>query len=249
MFPTYPIMTALPAGKGPLRPKKGGLRNRRIQKPGRSQARSSLHARDSWFGRTDGGVGVRLARRPIVWGALFFNAGSPRRRGRRQGRSQARESFWNTLIESLRRRPGQSLSELRRLLGVSWGRIQYHLGLMRRAGLIREVAHGRERRVFPAATNESSASTLYLLRRGRVLDMVLLVSSRPGVRQWELTERLGIPRKTLRRYVELLTAQGLLVEERKGRERHYYPGARTWQALADAGVKPGEGSDREPANR
>lgn len=53
------------------------------------------------------------------------------------------------LMDLLHATPGLPLGELKENLGIGWGTLYYHVGLLERAGLLRTVVSGRRKLVFP----------------------------------------------------------------------------------------------------
>jgi predicted transcriptional regulator len=119
--------------------------------------------------------------------------------------------------------PGLFLGELAARVGCSRATARHHLKVLRRAGLLSIVSWGRRTAVFPATMQTAEQDAWAALQRGRTMDLARLVRAEPGLVQKEITARLGLTRKMLRRYVDALVLGGLLQELEDPPFRTYHP--------------------------
>lgn len=168
----------------------------------------------------------------------------------RQSRSQERQlkehPVRRRILGTLKVSPGASITDLRREVGIGWGTVQHHLYLLRQAGVVKGVVHGRSHRFYRTDAPEDDGPTMALLRRGRLIEVAKAIVRQPGVRQQQLTRSIEISRKVFRRYADLLADAGLVKEVREAKYRRYYPTADLIDVL-DAGSPSAEG-DVPPAN-
>lgn len=149
-------------------------------------------------------------------------------RGRVQYRATQKKNLMehplrSELLANVNQTPGLTLSRLRHRLGCSWGTIQYHMGLLEEAGIVRAANEGRRKRVFPGDMESEQFKLLAVLERGRMWELGMRVARSPGAIQKDLTDELDMSRKTFRSYMDRLTSMGLVDEVPDGRFRNYFP--------------------------
>ncbi len=127
------------------------------------------------------------------------------------------------LVNLIERKPGIHASELCREAGEPWGTVQYHIDLLRKGELVQSHSTGRERCLFPGTTDETEAMQMAVLNQGRRPDIATLLLARPGLRQVDVCNTLGIGRKTFRSSMKALVDAGLIEERRGLQEVRYFP--------------------------
>ncbi len=126
------------------------------------------------------------------------------------------------LLDIIQESPGIHASELTREVDESWGTVQYHLGLLRKAELVATVEVGRERRFFPQGVDPTKARLLSLVTHGRRGEIAAFIRDHPGARQVEICKALSVSRKTFRSSVTPLIEEGLLEEQRSLQSNRYF---------------------------
>ncbi len=134
-----------------------------------------------------------------------------------------RQPVRRRLLDIISDQPGIHASELCRQADESWGSVQYHLSLLRRASLIKSVTSGRERRFFSSTLDNGLARRLALVRQGRRYEIADFIQQNPGCRQVDVCEALGVSRKTFRAAIDSLANEELVVERKGQRNNLYYP--------------------------
>jgi predicted transcriptional regulator len=126
------------------------------------------------------------------------------------------------LEQLLEESPGLNLKDICDRLHANRGTISYHLRTMERDGRVRSLPLGRETFYFLGDEDDENVPRLAALRKGRALEIALLVDRYPGLLQKDLIEGLGTSRRLIRSQTELLQQEGLL-HVRKGRNdlRHF----------------------------
>lgn len=120
----------------------------------------------------------------------------------------------------VRAHPGAYLREAQRALTMSMGALEYHLGQLEAAGLVR-VEQGENKRFFAASVPERDARVLGLLRQAIARRVVLaLLESGPASHQ-ELMAATGLRSSTLTYHARKLADAEILARERAGRETLY----------------------------
>jgi predicted transcriptional regulator len=125
------------------------------------------------------------------------------------------------LLGLIRKQPGIHASELARGMEESWGTVQYHLNLLRKADLVQSVEAGRERRFFPEGVAESKMRLMTVLTQGRRGEIAQFIHSNPGARQVDICNALEVSRKTFRSSIQPMVEEGL-VHEQKGLHNNRY---------------------------
>ncbi len=134
-----------------------------------------------------------------------------------------RQPVRRRLLDIIADQPGIHASELCRQADESWGSVQYHLSLLRRASLIKSVTSGRERRFFTSSLDSGLARRLALVRQGRRYEIADFIQQNPGCRQVDVCDALGVSRKTFRAAIDSLAEEKLVIERKGQRNNLYYP--------------------------
>ncbi|HWH07701.1 MAG TPA: helix-turn-helix domain-containing protein [Candidatus Thermoplasmatota archaeon] len=124
------------------------------------------------------------------------------------------------LLDGARRAPGASTAALARALAMNEGTALYHLRVLERAGLLKSLAVGRERRWTEAGASPEARTPP---ARARVLDAV---RGAPGASLTDVSRALGVAKSTAHHHVAALVAEGRVEARRSGRALRLYPGDR-----------------------
>lgn len=125
------------------------------------------------------------------------------------------------LLGLIRKSPGIHASELARGMDESWGTVQYHLNLLRKADMVQSVEAGRERRFFPDGVESSKIRMMTVLTQGRRSEIAEFIHANPGARQVDICKALDVSRKTFRSSIKPMVEEGL-VQEQKGLQVNRY---------------------------
>lgn len=125
--------------------------------------------------------------------------------------------------EIIREEPGIKISQLCKEAQAGWGTVNYHLHVLKRAGLIVSRATGRDCLLFSSDYPAEDLPVTEALRRGRAERLAEAIAQKPGASQKELCAQVHMTRKIIRRYVGLLTDAGLVSERREAQYQRYYP--------------------------
>lgn len=120
----------------------------------------------------------------------------------------------------MREKPGINKSALCGELGVAWGTVAYHIGVLADAGLVEVEAAGREANLFPKGLAGHRRRMLVALRQPEARQVFGAVAAVREISLRDLCLRLGMSRKTVRRHVTQLLQAGLV--EDKGSRRPRY---------------------------
>jgi len=142
------------------------------------------------------------------------------------------------ILDALHDEPGKNLARICDELDLRRQAASYHLHILERAGVIQSLERPYTTHFFPSHLRPDDQQGLATLRRERSLEVVHAVRKRPGLRQHELLDLIGMDRKVWRAYRRELTREGLLEEERMGQARRYRATARL-ERLLDLMRQPG----------
>jgi predicted transcriptional regulator len=119
--------------------------------------------------------------------------------------------------------PGILTQELSEQLGCNRSTLRHHLTKLQEAGIVHVVASKQRAHVFLSSMAPERQDALAVLQRGRTWELALEVVRTPGQAQCDLTQRLRMSRKILRKYVNRLQAEGLIREIDDPPFLLYYP--------------------------
>lgn len=125
------------------------------------------------------------------------------------------------ILDAVDRRPGSTLSELRRATGLGWGTIYHHLARLQRAGLVTLEKQGRLRRAFPRGKGEVPPHHHHGRTRRRVAAAIL--ASGP-VTVEDLVAATGLSRRVVYHHAKRLIEAGLVERSRLDRTLRPLPG-------------------------
>ncbi|MEA3198765.1 MAG: hypothetical protein QOE90_193 [Thermoplasmata archaeon] len=124
------------------------------------------------------------------------------------------------LYAYVRAHPGSYLREIQRGVAMSMGALEYHLGHLERAGLLR-VETQENKRYFAADVAAADARLFTILRQAIPRCIVIaLLESGPASHQ-DLMLATGLRSSTLSYHARKLADAGLVARERAGRETRY----------------------------
>lgn len=127
------------------------------------------------------------------------------------------------LFELVQAEPGLSLSELSAKAALSWGNTVHHLSVLKRAGLVTSLRHGRYRRWFACgALEQERRGQVAALRNATSARVARLILAQPGMSQKQLADALAMTPQAAHWHLVRLSQAGLVERVREGREvRHY----------------------------
>lgn len=127
------------------------------------------------------------------------------------------------LIAHIRAHPGLHLRELQRFLQCGWGTLYYHVGVLRRAGLITLRTVGKHTIVGLTGDLQSEATSPLKVRgAARTIYMILLDGA--WRTQAELSARTGVSRQLVSYHLHALEREGKVEADTSRRPRRYRAG-------------------------
>lgn len=116
--------------------------------------------------------------------------------------------------------PGAYLREIHRALGGSMGALEYHLGQLEEAGLVR-VERAENKRFFPATMDARESRALALLRQASVRRILLVLLEWREAGHQDVMARAQLRSPSLSYHATKLVDAGLVAREKRGRETRY----------------------------
>lgn len=162
-----------------------------------------------------GRVITRLAAGPLL--GLF---------SRQTGRQVLNHSARATVHAAITENPGITSSALVDITGCTPSVLRYHVGVLRREGLIRVTSGAKIHHYHDArrvvGDQERARECLFWRHRGWLARAIL---EHPGATQQEVARLAGLPPSRVCAYTRQLSGAGLVRSERQGRCRRYFPTA------------------------
>ncbi|MCK4613237.1 MAG: winged helix-turn-helix transcriptional regulator, partial [Thermoplasmata archaeon] len=122
------------------------------------------------------------------------------------------------ILGYIKQNPGESYNNIKRDLGMSNGKLAYHLSVLEKGRFIKSVADGMYRRYYPRKSK--------VIPYGRITsvqeEILRRIEETPGILQKDLSRLVGLSTATVNYHIRRLTAKGLIVSKRTGIFVHYY---------------------------
>ncbi|GBC73819.1 hypothetical protein HRbin04_01225 [archaeon HR04] len=118
--------------------------------------------------------------------------------------------------------PGIRYMELKRLTGLSYGTLTYHLTMLERESKIRVVRSSRKSRYYPNMIGEIDIDIIDCVRSEICRGILLLILREGKVTLDMLVKRIQRAKTTLKYHIDRLRAKRLIEKERVGRFVFYY---------------------------
>lgn len=118
------------------------------------------------------------------------------------------------IYQHIRLHPGKYLRELQRDLAIAMGALEYHLGMLERAGLV-TVIHSGNKRFFPNEMDRRDKRALGFLRQELPRRILLLLIERGPLSKATLTAELRTAPSTLGYHLKRLLESDLVRDLRE----------------------------------
>lgn len=120
--------------------------------------------------------------------------------------------------------PGLSIASLQERSNIAWGTAVYHLQRLERHGLVVSVRQGGSRRYFPANSEAARhREAIAALAHPTTSRVALYVRGNAGTDQAGLCRGLTMLNPAASKQLSRLEALGLVISQRSGRSRLYWP--------------------------
>lgn len=126
------------------------------------------------------------------------------------------------VYNAIKSRPGIRYMELKRLTGLSYGTLTYHLTMLEREGKIRVMRSSRKSRYYPSMINEIDMDIIDCVRSDICRGILLLILREGKVTLDMLVKCIQRTKTTLKYHIDRLKAKRIIERERVGRFVFYY---------------------------
>lgn len=178
----------------------------------------------------DGGAAAAVAAGALAIGALL--ALWPlyhRLAGARTLESATRKRIYDVVCA----RPGAGVAEVAMKGGVSYSTATYHLDRLVQAGMLVETNEGGRVRWFKnGGFNEQDRKLVPIVENPEVMRILDIVRQNPGTYRAAIADTLNVTTTTVNWHLKRLLAEGLVREERRGRNAFLYADEQRLAALA-----------------
>lgn len=137
---------------------------------------------------------------------------------------QASRDLLDQLASVVSAVPGITEAGLRRRTGLPRSSVRHHLRSLEESGVLKSKAVRKERHYFAAGMVEGTLDRESAVAHGRAHAVLREILLDPGLAQQDLCERVGMTRKILGGYLDVLADNGLIVATRDGRFQRYFAG-------------------------
>lgn len=127
------------------------------------------------------------------------------------------------MYECISANPGIGFCELKRMTGTSAGALRYHLDVLSNKGMISKMTSGAELAFFPRNRPFSAIEQQIIrIQRNPIRDIILMTIFREKTcTRKGLAVRAGISVPAISWHLKVLSEEGIVVQEKAGREIKY----------------------------
>ncbi len=128
--------------------------------------------------------------------------------------------------------PGATMQEIRGAVDVAWGTVVHHLRRLEAEEHLVSQREGNHRRFFVRNTmSRAQRDDLATLAADNARQLALAVALRPGLRQKDLCDQVGVSNPVASKYLKRLEEGGLVRSMAQSRSRLYWPTERLEQTI------------------
>jgi DNA-binding MarR family transcriptional regulator len=130
--------------------------------------------------------------------------------------NQMRELIYKYILHN----PGENYITIKKTLGLANGTLIYHLNILKREGLVKTIAEGRNNRFYPMKSSITNDHTVYNLNGHHMLtkiqiDILKIISEKPGLSKTEMAQSIGVSRQLFNYHLNKLKKIGILKSKRR----------------------------------
>lgn len=128
------------------------------------------------------------------------------------------------IFDHVRTRPGESISQIATVVGVSHSTASYHLDRLVEFNLLTATPDGNKVRFFVngGLFTDEDRRVITALSNPETRKVFATILAHPGSYRAELTQLLGVSSPTVNWHLARLLAAGLVVEDQRGRNRYLF---------------------------
>jgi parallel beta-helix repeat protein len=116
--------------------------------------------------------------------------------------------------------PGENYTTIKKTLGLANGTLIYHLKILKRENMIKDISEGRYKRFYPMEIDELDENLIYEYNGPQMLtelqwEILKKVRDEPQISKAEMARSLGVSRQLVNYHLNKLVKVGLLKTKRK----------------------------------
>ncbi len=166
------------------------------------------------------GLGALVASEPLRFSFFEFLAPYYTRLSEdRVERDIRQQNIRGRIYQFIKDCPGVNFTAIRNEQDIGTGTTAYHLSVLQRERFIRSFVSGREKLFWVKGDFPREEDSILLTIKKRIL---ALLSQEGEMSRGELKKELGVSGSTLHSHIKDLVAEGMVVEEKRGRQNYCY---------------------------
>ena len=128
-----------------------------------------------------------------------------------------------TILQFIQKNPGCHLREIKRVLEMSMGTIQYHLNLLEKEGKIIYEKQHLYKNYFPAGMfKQNEKNILNILKIETLRDIIMFIIEKTNPTQSEIVEKLDLSAASVSWSLSRLIESGMIGERKDGKFKRYH---------------------------
>jgi len=127
------------------------------------------------------------------------------------------------ILQFIQKNPGCHLREIKRVLDMSMGTIQYHLNLLEKEGkIISEKQHLYKNYFAAGMFKQNEKNILNVLKIETSRDIIMFIIEKSSPTQSEIVEKLDLSAASVSWSLSRLIESGMIGERKDGKFKRYY---------------------------
>jgi len=127
------------------------------------------------------------------------------------------------ILHFIQQNPGCHLREIKRVLNMAMGTIQYHLNLLEKEGkIISEKQHLYKNYFAAGMFQQNEKNILNILKIETLRDIIMFIIEKTTPTQSEIVERLDLSAATVSWSLSRLIESGIIGERKDGKFKRYF---------------------------
>ena len=128
-----------------------------------------------------------------------------------------------TILQFIQKNPGCHLREIKRVLDMSMGTIQYHLNLLEKEGkIISEKQHLYKNYFSAGMFKQNEKNILNILKIETLRDIIMFIIEKTNPTQSEIVEKLDLSAASVSWSLSRLIESGMIGERKDGKFKRYH---------------------------
>lgn len=133
------------------------------------------------------------------------------------------ENNTERILQFIQQNPGCHLREIKRILDMSMGTVQYHLTALERQGKIVSERRNLHRFYFPIGMfEENQKNILKILNQDTLREILLYIIEKKNPTQTDIVNSIKISHASVNWHTQRLLSFGIIGETREGKYKRYH---------------------------